>query len=205
MYKDQIILEYPLTSKFIGMKIGEVGCFLSHYYLWKKIAMSDKPSIIFEDDAHPINEFVSKVNFLFSLNWPDDLEILWLGLWTSGAQQKQYKKIFKEDTDNLFNSHFYKLKKGKEMPYGAVYPYCYIIKPEYAKKLINIFEKYGSNGKPGRYGPVDGFIHRVIGNEYAAFFPNLKVPPCICSAQQGDSDIQGHGERGIPNRIKFNI
>ena len=42
VYKDNIILKYPLTKKFIGMKIGEVGCFLSHYYLWKEIANSNK-------------------------------------------------------------------------------------------------------------------------------------------------------------------
>ena len=205
VYKDKVILEYPLTKKFIGMKLGEVGCFLSHYFLWKEIANSDKPSIIFEDDAQPHNEFTQKVNTLLDIESPDDLEILWLGLWTSGGQQKQYKQRFKDDKDNLFNKHFYKLKKGKAIPYGAVYPYCYILKPMFAKKLIDIFEKYGSNEKPGRFGPVDGFIHRFIGSEYAAFFPNLKVPPCICSAPQGDSDIQGHGERGIPNRIKFNL
>lgn len=205
IHENETILKYPLTKKFVGQKIGEVGCFLSHYSVWLKIAESEKPSIIFEDDAQPHSEFVNKVKLLLDIKQPDDLEILWLGLWTSGGQQKQYRLLFKKDSDNWFNKHFYKLKKGKAMPYGAVYPYCYLIQPQFAKKLINAFHTYGSDGKPGRYGPVDGFIHRFIGSEYAAFFPNLSRGPCICAAPQGDSDIQGHGDRGIPNRIKFRL
>lgn len=31
---------------------GEIGCFLSHYYLWKKVANSTKRCLILEDDAY---------------------------------------------------------------------------------------------------------------------------------------------------------
>ena len=55
---------------------GEVGCFLSHYGLWKRCVELDEPIVILEDDAivtdrfsyEKLNELVEEYNFIY-LGW----------------------------------------------------------------------------------------------------------------------------------------
>ena len=52
---------------------GEVGCFLSHYGLWKKCIELDEPILILEDDAivtdrfsyERLDELVKEYNFIY--------------------------------------------------------------------------------------------------------------------------------------------
>lgn len=53
---------------------GEIGCFLSHYNVWKKVAESNMAAIVFEDDAvidfdiwdeKYYNELISKFDFIY--------------------------------------------------------------------------------------------------------------------------------------------
>ena len=61
-----------------GLTKGEIGCSLSHWYLWKKIAESDlKNAIIIEDDALFTNISPEKVNEIEK--YLESSELLYLG------------------------------------------------------------------------------------------------------------------------------
>ena len=77
------IISKKLTERFSGLKIGEIGCFLSHYFLWKKIATSDKPCIIFEDDVVLCDDFNKKLNSIIEKGVPSNCDVLYLGIWLS--------------------------------------------------------------------------------------------------------------------------
>ncbi len=196
--KDKIILKNPITFGFRGLKIGEIGCFLSHYFLWKKISKLNKPCIIFEDDAKPINDYSNKLNYLLNQNLPEDIDILWLGLWTQSDQTRYYRTTISNLKQNIFNKNFYKLPKGYKTRQS--YTYNYIIWPNSAKKLCDILENWHSNGIKRNVDAVDGFIHRNCGNEYVAFIPEF-VHKFICSAPQGDTDIQSWVNKSNGRRI----
>ena len=91
---------------------GEVGCFLSHYYLWEKCLNENKPIIILEDDAIvkkeiPFNQLDNLIN---------DYDLIYFD-W---REQSQVIKI------NDYLSR-------------PIYPYCthgYLITPSAAKELI---------------------------------------------------------------------
>ncbi len=91
---------------------GEVGCFLSHYYLWKKCLDEDKPIIILEDDAilkHkiPFNQLDNLIN---------DYDLIYFD-W-----REQFNVV--------------KINDYLSLP---VYPYCthgYLITPLAARELI---------------------------------------------------------------------
>lgn len=43
---------------------GQIGCFASHYELWKKCVELDEPIVILEDDIYISSDFSSKLNYL---------------------------------------------------------------------------------------------------------------------------------------------
>jgi GR25 family glycosyltransferase involved in LPS biosynthesis len=181
LHNNTIILQNDLAIKFKGLKIGEVGAFLSHYFIWKKIILENKPCIIFEDDAKVVHDFYNKLNNILTKGIPEDFDILWVGIRQHYIQTKIYKNKFKINKDKFLFNHYYNFSPLRKDPW---YPYCYIISPNICKKLCNIFEKYNST-----YPPVDHFIcQQQFKNNYIII--NSDNEPYLCSAQQGDSDIQ---------------
>ena len=94
---------------------GEVGCFLTHYHLWKKCIQLNEPIIILEDDAvctpmfdvEEVEGIIKEYNFLY-LAW---------------SEQRESQPI-----------------PNNEKLVKPVYPYwtlAYIVTPEAAKILIN--------------------------------------------------------------------
>ena len=133
-------LEYPthlallkLTPryKFKKGRAGVYGCFLSHYYLWKKCAEDNVPYLILEHDGYFIRPLPDNVLDLF-----DDV----LKLDEADPYSKQYDDVVKTDlpfeVKKYHNSQAKFLEKNQTGNYmrGA---YGYIIKPHAAKKIVN--------------------------------------------------------------------
>ena len=58
-------------SKMKGGRLGVLGCFLSHYFLWTECVESDKPFMILEHDAWMLRPLPENVLELF----PDVLKL----------------------------------------------------------------------------------------------------------------------------------
>ena len=104
------ILKTPLTS-------GEVGCFLSHYHVWRECIRIDAPILVLEDDGIVGDDF-SYDEIRRILN--DEYNFLYLG-W----------KEMDEDQDKPTINEKYVV---------PIYPYwtlAYVVTPEAAKILCN--------------------------------------------------------------------
>jgi GR25 family glycosyltransferase involved in LPS biosynthesis len=180
LYFDNKILENHLIKKIKGLKVGEIGCFLSHYFIWKKIIELNKSCLIFEDDANPCNDFSNKLNNILEKGTPDNFDILWIGIRQHHVQNKIYNENILPNKNKLVNQHFYHYINTKNNPF---YPYCYIISPNACKFLCNLFEN------TNKYFPaVDHFICSNLENNYICI--NNSSPIFLCYANQGDTDIQ---------------
>lgn len=58
-----------------AMKITEVACFLSHYAAWERIAASDAPALVLEDDAILARETPAMLNWLSALKNVDHVSL----------------------------------------------------------------------------------------------------------------------------------
>lgn len=122
------------AGKFKKDKLGVLGCFLSHYYLWKKCVEDNIPYLILEHDGYIIKKLPSNVLDLFE----DILKLDRLDPYSSSYN----KSIDEEFSLNLTIKEYinpspkYKTRLGLGTNYfkGA---YSYIIKPHAANKLID--------------------------------------------------------------------
>lgn len=116
---------------------GVVGCFLSHYLLWRECVELDRPYLILEHDGYFINELPNNILDRFS-------EVLKLD--NECPYSKDYEiKVNEVGSIEISKYHNTKTKNldlnetGNYMR-GA---YAYIIKPLAAKKLIFWIDKNG--------------------------------------------------------------
>ncbi len=137
--------DYPYNM-FSEFKKGELGGFLSHLILWKKIIDENIDKVlIFEDDCIFCDNLNSKLeNILKEL--PNNFNIVWLG----GKHSEKYSSdLNKKISENL-------------SIFNEVHPYCtfsYIISLEGAKKLYY----YAHNIFKGKLG-VDFFMFDFFKN-----------------------------------------
>jgi GR25 family glycosyltransferase involved in LPS biosynthesis len=110
-----------LKSKYIKMTVGEMGCILSHYYLWKKIVKNKiKKTLILEDDANKvIKKFINIVNGLIKYI-PSDWDIFLIGFW-----------LHKGNNDTYVNKYISRVK-------DFVMMHCYLVSQRGATKLISL-------------------------------------------------------------------
>jgi len=114
---------------------GLIGCFYSHFLLWKKCAELDKPIIIMEDDNVLTRPFIP-------VEWQDVL-ILVLG---HPAKSRYFQHLLKNPTGNPRAIYY----NRSSMP-GA----CgYALKPCGAKKLVETYKN--------TYLPADNCINKLI-------------------------------------------
>lgn len=101
---------------------GVMGCFDSHYRLWKKCVELNEPIMIFEDDAHIIRPF-----------YPVEFDSV-LSLVSSHAKKmRKYTEYLTNPSGEPQACDYYQAS----MPGNA----GYAIKPEAAKKLVNTYSK----------------------------------------------------------------
>jgi GR25 family glycosyltransferase involved in LPS biosynthesis len=117
------------------IKLGEIGCSLSHYKIWKRIVEENiEFAIILEDDAVFSDNYNEKIN---EITKSIDFDMLYLG-------RKVFNKNEEEVNENMVKSNF------------SYWTIGYILTNKGAKKLINShFEK--------NIIPVDEYLPYMYG------------------------------------------
>ena len=132
-------------KKASGYTKGALGCALSHYNLWQKCCISNKPFLILEDDVILNKDFADHFRTVFKM-LPENWDILLLSynfdslLSFNNTIYEQCNSIFNKtnmtqnDIDNFINSDIF--------PTIAKLKYCfgtsaYIVSPKGAKNLID--------------------------------------------------------------------
>ena len=138
----EIIKELGLRqykAKMKGGRLGVLGCFLSHYFLWKECIATQEPFMIFEHDAYMLRPLPKKVLKLF----PDILKRDYLN-----PYDKTYNKEIEEQKDNqqrVWSLHD-REEHGKHIHSHGLYSiggYGYIIKPHAAQHILDQINIYG--------------------------------------------------------------
>ena len=133
--------------KMKGGRLGVLGCFLSHYFLWEECCKANEPYMIFEHDAYMLRPLPDNVLDLF----PDILKLDSLDPYRD-TYDAELDAQGREDT--IWSLHD-RLEHGKHIHSKGLYSiggYGYIIKPHAAEHLI---EKVSVNG----FRPADHQIH----------------------------------------------
>jgi glycosyl transferase family 25 len=139
------------------MKVGEVGCFFSHYALWLELVNTNKAGyFILEDDADP--QFTGKEIDIFlekeSLNGVDMIICQ-----SVSPNFSKGKPTFKNITDKMD----IRVQSGAFDWITTEGTTGYIITNSGAKKLIDIVQRYNM------FNPVDNFIGRCVSSGLATY------------------------------------
>ena len=140
---DQYYKEHGIkrARKFKKGRPGVIGCFFSHYLLWKMCAEQNESFLILEHDGYMLSHIPDFIEDTFE-------DILKLD------NCDPYSKSYNQDVDaeiDLVRVIKYNNPGPKSIwikEYGDMGDYCrgaysYIIKPHAAQKLIDFVEKYG--------------------------------------------------------------
>jgi collagen beta-1,O-galactosyltransferase len=125
-------------------KVGEIGCYLSHYNIWKDIIIKGyNNAIIFEDDIN-INVEKDVLNE-YLLNLPKDYDIAYLGYITIPLNSINKSEInnnyWERGINNIFGTHSYILSnKGCKKLLEKVLPIN-----EQIDAYINYYSYYDNN------------------------------------------------------------
>ena len=114
--------EDNILSEKANIKIGEIGCYLSHVYFLKKSLKNNKITLVLEDDTDISNYKLNEIQNIIN-KAPKNFEILFIG-------HNYYEK--KENYDENFNYNEVKLVFGAQ---------CYIINNKLLteEKINNLF------------------------------------------------------------------
>jgi len=125
--------------KFKKGRAGVYGCFLSHYYLWRKCALENRPFLILEHDGFFIKPLPKDI-----LNSFQDV----LKLDGHDPYSKNYNTVLECESgspvvvEKYYNSQAKFLEKNQTGNYmrGA---YSYIIKPHAAQRIVDWISQNG--------------------------------------------------------------
>lgn len=125
-------------GKFKKGRAGVIGCFFSHYYLWKKCVELNEPIIILEHDGYVIRHIDDSILTQFD----DVLKLDRLDPYSNTYNVDLEKEKDIEITVSSYTNDPSKVRKYGLKDYfkGA---YSYIIKPDAARKLINFINING--------------------------------------------------------------
>jgi len=134
-------------SKMKGGRLGVLGCFLSHYFLWVECVENNAPLMIFEHDAYMLRPLPDNVLDLF----PDVLKLDSLDPYS-----KTYNKKLSEQSEEIKIWSLHDRKEhGKQEHSRGLYSiggYGYIVKPHAAAHIIEQCNMYG-------FRPADHQLH----------------------------------------------
>ena len=105
------------NSKIIEMSEGEIGCCLSHYYLWKKIVDEKIPiTMVLEDDGIELHPHFEKIVIDLMKYLPKDWDVFLLGYWLNKGLngRKINDKIYKVDNFALTHSYLITYEGAKK-------------------------------------------------------------------------------------------
>ena len=141
--KEENLFLNPEALKKIQTK-GVIGCFLSHYSLWKKCVEENNPIAVFEYDAIVINDvdvgILNQFDDYLNLDFSRHLYLKDIPLYVSKLISVNSVKTVKlEEDKKTLNKNSYKYMNRNHIK-GA---YSYILKPSGAKKLIEGVKRDG--------------------------------------------------------------
>lgn len=184
LYNGNILLSKHIFSNFNNkLKIGEVGCFLSHYFLWKNCIKQNTNFLIFEDDAFVVKDFSKKLNSILTNPLPDDCDFLYIGLRQNNFNWDFYKKHISVNKNKLINNHYYKHKCEQ---FQQFYTHCYIITPKTCQYLCNYIDNEMIQNNS--ILALDHFLSEKL--NYYICFQNDSEPILSYASSNPDSDIQ---------------
>ncbi|CAK1588530.1 unnamed protein product [Parnassius mnemosyne] len=137
------------------MKAGEVGCFLSHYYIWKKIVENHyKTTLVLEDDIHFVPYFRHKFILLLDEIEELDWDLVYIG-----------RKILLDGEEEYATPH-------TTRPLYSYWTLGYLISERGAQKLLD--------AKPlDNMLPVDEFLPIMFdqhtNDTWKSYFPNRNL------------------------------
>ena len=129
-------------------RIGVLGCFFSHYYLWQNCVQQNIPHLILEHDGYIIREIPKNICSQFTDILKLDRCDPFSSTYNSVIEKEKEYPLSIEKYINQSPKAIHKIGTGNYFK-GA---YSYIIKPNGAKKLITFIHK-NENGKGHR--PAD--------------------------------------------------
>lgn len=155
---DETLKNTGIELKNCALTKGEIGCFLSHLSLWKKIIDNNLPYMaIFEDDIYLGSEAKP---FLKDNSWiPENVEIIKLEAFSDSVQVELFSK------KNLINDRSLFLLKGRHLGTAG-----YIISNRGARNLFN----YISELKVVK--PIDD----IMFDSYIAKKMVYQIQPALC-------------------------
>ena len=121
----------------LSYKEATIGCFLSHYNLWKKSLYENKPILILEHDV----KFLSKFDYELPKDYDGIINIgkpLWGHKWKSWIDGV-YHRTCKVPMTSFLDEHKY-CDCEEHFLHGA---HAYIVTPNAAKKLISHYKENG--------------------------------------------------------------
>jgi glycosyl transferase family 25 len=150
--------------------LGEIGCFVSHISIWKKIINENlDQALIFEDDCIFNINFNNRLSYILKNEMPIDCNILWLG-----------GKMCDNHTNNkntIISNNI--CIKNEEHPYGT---FSYIITNKCAKLLLNYIE----NEFKGNLG-IDYFMNEFLTKNN--IIQHVIFPCIVYSTTNNDNSI----------------
>lgn len=151
---------------------GEVGCFISHRKCWQKLVESNENyAVILEDDLYISDE---AKQFLTNINWlPQNVGLIRLSSFYS-----MNNRLYIKDKSVLNSCDEYSIAKTLRYAIGTQ---CYVISKEFAKKAIEMTDKFEC--------PVDEFLFNRL-FEFANTCESWQlIPSVICQNDNADSSI----------------
>lgn len=120
-------------------RLGVIGCFFSHYYLWLECINLNSPIVILEHDGYMLKPLPDNILDTF-----EDV----LKLDRLDPYSKSYNSLLEEEKNLPLEIHKYinlNPKNPKKIGTGNYFKgaYSYIIKPAAAKKIIDHVAEYG--------------------------------------------------------------
>jgi GR25 family glycosyltransferase involved in LPS biosynthesis len=174
--------EIKINDKFLKYVYkGQIGCYLSHYYLWEFIVKSKIAySIIFEDDVTIDKDFNQNLDKILT-KMPDNLEYLYF-----------YIHPYKQNKDYLKENEYRILKSGEN--WGTV---AYLITLEGAKKLLKYTKLM--------CGPIDRQINYIILKERINGYMLNKSLVNTCGIVMKNVDTTKYFQSNIWTSEKYKI
>ena len=175
-----------MASK-VRLNKGEIGCFLSHYEIWKYMTKIGLPfCIIYEDDVQFTDNYNFKLNKLLK-NLPTDFHVCYIG----GRFKKNHfsKNVINVSENIVKHEKVYPIKNRDDLDRTT---HAYIISLQAANNLCLEFEENFNQN----ILQLDHFIIKyLLTND----FDILNSQPLLCwSELNGNSDIRNN--KGIPIR-----
>jgi glycosyl transferase family 25 len=174
--KEETNQEQELMKKCFNINLGEIGCALSHFKIYKDIINNNYDyGMIFEDDAIPTDNFANKLKLVLD-DAPNNYDILYIG--GRFAPNFTMQPVCMDKISNNIMKHN---DNYVPMDHDRT-THAYIVSKRAAQKLLNIFNNYNLNF------PIDHFIIAVMKHEKINIYNSN---PLLChSPWTGDSDIR---------------